>query len=204
MDSCSQKTKRSVKVCQFFEKIIYFLKKMKISHQKFPVVTKNAILAFGNSGEKFFRQKSKHFLLGFRNQTNHYFSSQKNEVVRKKQSGFLEYHFDEGSESFFIRSPKSMYSTLGISFEKTLKKLKTSPGRFQCDFDNPDKRIQSKKRFLFNIRNYWNNHFFSQKYLNFTVKIFWTRIMPFWQAWIDFLPKNTEKVWFVLRKQTME
>ena len=47
---------------------------MKIFHQKFPVVTRNAILAFGNSDEKFFRQKSKQFLPGFRNQTNDYIS----------------------------------------------------------------------------------------------------------------------------------
>ena len=204
MDSCSQKTKRWVKICQFLKKSYTFWRKWKFPIKSFLWLQGMQFWPLATLTKNFFAKNQNNSCPVFGIKQTITFSSQKNEVVRKKQSGFLEYHFDEGSESFFIRSPKSMYSTLGISFEKTLKKLKTSPGRFQCDFDNPDKRIQSKKRFLFNIRNYWNNHFFSQKYLNFTVKIFWTRIMPFWQAWIDFLPKNTEKVWFVLRKQTME
>ena len=178
------------------EKIIDFQKKKKIFHQKFPVVTSNAILAFGKSDEKFFRQKSKQFLLGFRNQIDEYiFYPKKWSCSKKKQSEYPEYHFDEGSESFFIRSPTAMYSNLGISFEKDAQKTQAFFWTLWMQFWQSWQKFSVKKtkRFLTNFRNYWNNHFFSQKYLNFTVKIFWARILPFWHVWKEFLPKNPKK-----------
>ena len=187
-----------------FEKIVYFLKKMKISHQKSPVVTRNAILAFGNSDEKFFRQKSKQFLLGFRNQTNHYLFFPKNWSCSKKTVWIPRIPFWRKFRKFFHQKSQVNVFNSGNIFWKDAQKTQAFSWTLWMRFWQSWQKVSvKKKRFLFNIRNYWNNHF-SQNFLNFTVKIFWIRILPFWQAWIDFLPKNTKKVWFVLRKQTME
>ena len=123
------------------------------------------------------------------------FSSQKNEVVLNKRSGYLVHIFQERAESFFIRSPKSMYSSLGISFEKDAQKTQAFFWTLWMQFLQSWQKVSVKKtkRFLTNIRTYWNNHVFFQKYLNFNVKIFWARILPFWQAWIDFWQKIRKK-----------
>ena len=57
---------------------------MKIFHQKIPEDRRNATLAFGNSDENFFCQKSKQFFLGFRNQTNEYIFFPENWSCSKK------------------------------------------------------------------------------------------------------------------------
>ena len=174
---------------------------MYFSHQKLPLVTKNEILA---TLTKNFCQRSKKFLLGFRNQTNDYIFFPKKWSCSKKTVWIPRIPFWRRSWKFFHQKSQVNVFNSGNIFWKDAQKTQAFSWTLWMRFWQSWQKVSVKKRFLFNIRNYWNNHFFSQKYLNFTVKIFWTRILPFWQAWIDFLAKNPKKVWFVFRKQTME
>ena len=129
------------------EKIIDFQKKKKIFHQKFPVVTSNAILAFGKSDEKFFRQKSKQFLLGFRNQTDEYIFFPKKWSCSKKNSlNTQNTILTKVPKVFSSEVPRQCIQIWEYLLKKTLKKLKPSSRRFECNFDNLDKSFQSKKQ----------------------------------------------------------
>ena len=123
------------------------------------------------------------------------FSSQKNEVVRKKTVWIPRIPFWRSVRKFFHqKSHGNVFKSGNIFWKRRSKNSSLLLDALNAILTILTKVFSQKaKRFLTNFRNYWNNHFFSQKYLNFTVKIFWARILPFWHVWKEFLPKNPKK-----------